>query len=95
MRHNPSAWARHDARPYDNLPYAHGVYDRAPPYDARADSARYYDDRRDPSYPPEYDIASYGGNSGGPVGSRHYRDLPPPPPLPPPPGRVDGYGANR
>lgn len=78
MRHNPSSWARQDARPYDNVPYNHGAYDRARPYDNRPDSRRYYDERYDNSYPPEYDMPSYASNNGGPpMGQRHYRDLPP------------------
>ncbi len=79
MRHNASAWARHDARPYDNIPVDQGAYDRARPYDVRSDSRRYYDDRRDNDYGSEYDASAY---------ARHYRD---PSSL----ARSDSYGPNR
>lgn len=90
MRHShTSSWARHDARPYDNISMDHGAYDRSRPYDARSDSRHYYDDRRDNDYSSEYDPPSYSSNSNnGHASARHYRDLPPY-------TRVDNYGSNR
>lgn len=89
MRHNASAWARNDTRPYDNIPSSHGDYDRSRPYDVRSDSRRYYDDRRDNGYGPEYDAPVYPSSSGnGQEATRHYRDLPSYP-------RADSYGSNR
>jgi len=89
MRHNASNWARHDARPYDNMSMDHGAYDRSRSYDSRSDSRRYYDDRHDNSYGSEYDGSSYASNSGnGQAGTRDYRDLPSY-------GRADSYGSSR
>ena len=97
MRHNHSSWARQDARPYDNIPYNHGAYERSrPPYDNRMDWRRYYDERQGngfplpppPPPPSEYDMPGYGNNNGGPMGQRHYRDLPPQ-------SRPDAYPPNR
>ena len=89
MRHNPSSWARHSARPYDNIPFDPVPYDRARPYDIRADSQRYYDDRRDDAYGLDYDAPRYPRHSSGePPEARYYRDAPSS-------ARADAYGPNR
>ncbi len=89
MRHYASSWIRNDTHPYDNIPIDHGAYDRARPYDARSDPRRYYDNRHDNRYGPEYEAVDYASSSGhGPAGMRHYRDLPTH-------TRADSYGSNR
>lgn len=89
MRHSDSPWARHNARPYDNMPIDQSPYDRARPYDIRADPQHYYDERRDSGYVLEYDASRYGHHSGGePPEARHYRDVPSH-------ARADAYGLSR
>ena len=76
MRHSASAWARHNARPYDNIPFDHASYDRARSYDIRSEPQRYYDDRREDSYGLEYDAPRYARHAAAePPEARHYREV--------------------